>query len=408
MGTRAVELRGVGGIPVTAALELPPGRPAASAVLVSCFACLGQSPGPARLCHALVSRGFAVLRLDFTAPPAGDGAARRPDTVPSVDAVVAAAAWLRERYPPARLLVGHSLGGTAAAAALPRLPEVAALALVSAPSGPEPVLERLSPAAREAREGELALGPGRLRVDRGFLQDIDAARVAQALGGFPGAVLVLHAPEDRYVGLEHARRLVASARRPASLLMLDGADHFLSREADASFAADVLGPWAARHVTPVTEREAPLPQGVVEVHEAGEGHFTQDVRVGRHRLRVDEPLGLGGEDTGPTPYGLLLAALGACTAMTLRMYAARKGWPLEHVHVRLRHDRVHASDCASCETKEGKVDRLERTLTLEGPLTGEQRAKLTEMADRCPVHRTLESEVDVRTELEEDRPHDFA
>jgi len=398
---RAVELQGADGVPVTARLELPPGRPAASAVLVACFACLGPSPGPSRLCHALVSRGFAVLRLDFTAPPPEGGVEGRPDTVPSVDAVVAAAAWLRERYPPARLLVGHSLGGTAAAAALPRLPEVAALALVNAPSGAEVARGLLPPAAREAGEGVVPLGPGRLRLTRGFLHDADAARVARALEGFPGAVLALHAPEDRYVGLEHARRLVASARRPGSLVLLDGADHFLSREADAGFAADVLGPWAARHVTPVTEREAPLSPGVVDVHEAGEGRFAQDVRVGRHRLRVDEPLSLGGEDTGPTPYGLLSAALGACTAMTLRLYATQKGWPLEHVHIRLRHDKVHAQDCAGCEGALKKVDRLERTVKLRGPLTDAQRARLLEIADRCPVHRTLESEVDVRTELEQ-------
>ncbi|MFP2904195.1 OsmC family protein, partial [Pyxidicoccus sp. 3LFB2] len=164
---------------------------------------------------------------------------------------------------------------------------------------------------------------------------------------------------------------------------------------------EVVGAWAARHVTPVTEREAPLPQGVVEVREAGEGRFAQDIRVGRHRLRSDEPLSVGGEDSGPTPYGLLTAALGACTAMTLRMYAARKGWPLEHVHVRLSHDKVHAKDCAECETKNGRVDQLQRSVKLEGPLTEEQRAKLTAIADRCPVHQTLESEVDVRTVLEQ-------
>ncbi len=398
MERRAVELHGADGVPVTAKLELPPGRPAASAVLVACFACLGPSPGPSRLCHALVSRGFAVLRLDFTAPPPEGGVEGRPDTVPSVDAVVAAAAWLRERYPPARLLVGHSLGGTAAAAALPRLPEVAALALVNAPSGAQVPRGLL---ASGAHEGEVPLGPGRLRLTRRFLHDVDEAAVARALAGFPGAVLALHAPEDRYVGLEHARRLVAAARRPGSLVLLDGAAHFLSREVDAGFAADVLGPWAARHVTPVTEREAPLPPGMVDVHEAGEGRFAQDVRVGRHRLRVDEPLSLGGEDTGPTPYGLLSAALGACTAMTLRLYATQKGWPLEHVHVRLRHDKVHAQDCAGCEGAPRKMDRQERTVKLTGPLTDAQRARLVEIADRCPVHRTLESEVDVRTELEQ-------
>ncbi|WP_141589671.1 bifunctional alpha/beta hydrolase/OsmC family protein [Myxococcus sp. AB056] len=398
MGARDVALRGAEGSVVTARLDLPPGRPVASAVRVGCFACLGPSPAPSRLAHALVARGFAVLSLDFTAPVA---AGPRPDTVPSVEAVEAAAAWLRERYPPVRLLVGHSLGGTAAAAALPRLSEVAALALVNAPVGGGPLLERLSPTAREAGEGELDFGPGRLRLTRRFLQDIDEAHLRRALNAFPGELLVLHAPADRYVPLEHARRWMAMARRPASLMLLEGADHFLSHDADAGHAADVLGVWAARQVTPVREREAPLPPGVVEVHEAGEGRFAQDIRVGAHRLRSDEPLSVGGEDTGPTPYGLLTAALGACTAMTLRLYAARKGWPLEHVHVRLSHEKVHAKACEECETKDGKMDRLQRTVKLEGPLTDAQRAALVAIADRCPVHRTLASDVDVHTDVEQ-------
>jgi putative redox protein len=281
------------------------------------------------------------------------------------------------------------------------MPEVAAVALVNAPAGSTGVLAQLKPEARAAGEGELHFGPGRLRLERGFVEDIADARVAQALGGFAGALLVLHAPEDRYVGLESARRLVTSARRPASLVMLDGADHFLSREADATYAAEVLGPWAAREVAPVAEHEAPLPSGVVEVREAGEGHLAQDIRAGLHHLRADEPLSLGGRDTGPTPYGLLAAALGACTSMTVRLYADRKGWPLERVTVRLSHDKVHAKDCADCETREGKVDRLERVVRLEGPLTDEQRARLLHIADLCPVHRTLGSEVDVRTRMED-------
>ncbi|AKQ70469.1 hypothetical protein A176_007381 [Myxococcus hansupus] len=400
MGTRDVTLRGAEGEVATARLDLPPGRAVASAVLVGCFACLGPSPGPSRLAHALVARGFAVLTLDFTSPPS-TGASNRPDTVPSVDAVVAAAAWLRERHPPARLLVGHSLGGTAAAAALPRLPEVAALALVNAPVGGAPVRERLPSPAREAGEGDVDFGPGRLRLTHGFMRDIDEARLRQALGAFPGAVLAMQAPEDRYVSLEHARRWMAMARRSASLMLLEGADHFLSHDADAGFASDILGAWATRQVAPVREREAPLPPGVVEVHEAREGRFAQDIRVGAHRLRSDEPMSVGGEDTGPTPFGLLTAALGACTAMTLRLYAARKGWPLEHVHVRLSHQKVHVKACEECEEKDGKMDQLRRTVKLEGPLTEEQRARLVAIADRCPVHRTLASEVSVRTDEEQ-------
>ncbi|MCY1030228.1 OsmC family protein [Corallococcus sp. BB11-1] len=380
-------------------LELPAGVPVASAVLVSCFACLGHSPGPERLARALVSRGFAVLRLDFTQGPAPGGPAgeARPDTVPSVEAVVAASAWLATRAPAPRLLVGHSLGGTAVVAALPRLPDVAAVALVNAPSGDREVRGLLPPGERDAEEGVLELGPGRLRLRRDFLAAIDGAAVGRALGGFPGALLVMQAPGDRYVTLECARTLVAHARRPASLVVLDGADHFLSRPEDAACAADLLGAWAARHVAPVGEREAPLAEGQVEVREAAEGGLAQDIRVGSHRLRADEPLTLGGRDSGPTPYGLLAAALGACTAMTVRMYAERHGWPLTRVRVRLAHDTVHAKDCAECESRVGRVDRLERFVRLEGPLTDEQRARLLHVADLCPVHRTLESKVDVRT-----------
>lgn len=378
-------------------LELPPGAPAASAVLVSCFACLGRSPGPERLARALVSRGFAVLRLDFTQVPESARARGHPDTTPSVDTVVAACAWLGAHAPVPRLLVGHSLGGTAVAAALPRLPDVAAVALVNAPAGAKDVLTLLSPRERAAGEGSLRLEPGWLRLQRGFVAAIDGAAVAQALGAFPGALLVMHAPEDRYVGLDNARRLVTCARRPASLVMLDGADHLLTREEDAAFAADVLGPWAARHVAPVREREEPLPEGQVEVREASEGGLAQDIRVGPHWLRADEPLALGGQDSGPTPYGLLEAALGACTSMTVRMYADRQGWPLTRVRVRLSHDQVHAKDGAECESRVGRVDRLERLVRLEGPLTEEQRARLLHIAEVCPVHRTLESKVDVRT-----------
>ncbi|RKH27974.1 bifunctional alpha/beta hydrolase/OsmC family protein [Corallococcus sp. CA031C] len=391
MPGKAISFPGGGG-----SLELPSGAPVASAVLVSCFACLGHSPGPARLARSLVSRGFAVLRLDFTEGPAqgGDGG---PDTVPSVDAVVAASVWLAAHARVPRLLVGHSLGGTAVVASLPRLPDVAAVALVNAPAGANEVRALLPPGERDAAESSFMLGPGRLRLGRDFLTAIDEAAVAKALGAFPGALLVLHAPEDRYVALDSARRWVTGARRPASLVMLDGADHFLSRPEDAAYAADVLGPWAARHVAPVREREAPLPEGQVEVREASEGGLAQDIRVGTHRLRADEPLTLGGQDSGPTPYGLLAAALGACTSMTVRMYADRHGWPLERVRVRLDHDRVHAKDCAECESRVGRVDGLERRVRLEGPLTDEQRTRLLHIADLCPVHRTLESKVDVRT-----------
>jgi len=137
----------------------------------------------------------------------------------------------------------------------------------------------------------------------------------------------------------------------------------------------------------------------VIVEDAPTGAFTEIVRAGKHELTADEPEAVGGNDRGPGPYELLLAALGTCTAMTIRMYARQKGWPLEKVTVRLNHARVHAEDCATCETREGKIDRMERVLSFEGPLTDQQRQRLLEIANKCPVHRTLTSEIMIPTRL---------
>lgn len=390
MGGKSVRFRGARGDTLEALLELPVGPPVGCALFIHCFECGTGSVADSHISRALALEGLAVLRFDLT----------RPGYIPTVEDVAAAAAWMREKLQAPRLLIGDSLGGPALARALPQVPEAAALVLINAPAGSGPVLKVLGRDAVARGEGELRLGNRRIPLTHAFLADLSEARVAEALGGFEGALLVLHALRDVFVPLAEARKWVAAARRPASLVTLEGADHFLSREEDARFAASMLGAWAARYVAePVAASR--LPSGVVEVHEAGAGRFTQDVHAGGHRLRVDEPRDMGGDDTGPSPYGLLAAALGACTAMTLRLYADQKGWPLERVGVRLSHAKVHAQDCATCAKKEGRVDRIDREVVLEGPLDARQRARLLEIADRCPVHRTLASEVDVRTRLEE-------
>lgn len=387
-----VTFRGARGEALEASLERPVGSPVACALFVHCLDCGPDARAADPLARALTRQGLAVLRFDLARPRGEEG-----DTAtPSVDDVVAAVDWLREHFHGPRVLLGDSLGGLALASVLPRLPEAEALATLNAPAGGERLLKLLGPEAMERGEGTLRLGARRVRLTRGFLEDVSEARVAEALGGFDGALLVLHATRDVFVPLEEARKLAGAARRPASLVTLEGADHFLSREEDARFAAEVLGAWATRYgAGPVAA--PPLPQGVVEVREVGTGRFAQEVLTGVHRLRVDEPGELGGDDTGPTPYALLAAALGACSAMTLRVYARRHGLPLERVLVRLRHDKVHAQDCIDCETEEGKVDLISREVVLEGPLSAEERARLLEMADRCPVHRTLEQGLRVRT-----------
>jgi putative redox protein len=214
-------------------------------------------------------------------------------------------------------------------------------------------------------------------------------------------LLVLHSPIDQTVGIENAARIFEAAFHPKSFVSLDQADHLLSNPRDSRYVGRVIAGWAARFLELDVEEPAlpPPPEGAVVVSTGAAG-YTSGVQIGRHRLIADEPRSVGGADLGPAPYDFLLAGLGACTGMTLRMYADRKQWPLEGVDVQLRHAKIHAADCADCETKDGKIDRIERTITLSGPLDAEQRARLLEIADRCPVHRTLHSEIEIVTHLE--------
>jgi putative redox protein len=285
-------------------------------------------------------------------------------------------------------------------ATAPRVAEARGVAVIGAPADPEHVT-RLFAGARaeieERGEAEVELAGRRFRIRRELLEDLAESRLEDGIRGMKKGLLVLHSPVDQVVGIDNATKIFTAARHPKSFVSLDRADHLLTRAEDAEYAAGVIAAWAERFVPPAGE-EAAADQGEVVVRENGAGPFAQDVFAGPHRLSADEPPSVGGRDTGPTPYGLLLAALGACTSMTMRMYARRKELPLERVTVRLRHEKIHARDCEECETREGKIDRIEREIAIEGPeLDPAQRARLLEIADRCPVHRTLHSEVRIET-----------
>jgi putative redox protein len=396
------------GASLAARLELPDGRPVAAALFAHCFTCSKDSHAAARVSRALARRGVAVLRFDFTGLGGSGGDFASTDFTSNVDDLLAAVEALRARTLAPQLLIGHSLGGAAVLAAAARVPEATAVATIAAPADPAHVLGQLGPdLARIAAdgEGEVAIAGRAFRIRRSFVEDIGAHRLADAVTGLRKALLVLHAPRDAVVGIDNATRIFVAARHPKSFVSLDDADHLLTREADADYVAGVLAAWASRYVgvaarpADAPARLEPLAPGVVEVAETRAGTFTERVRVGRHVLPADEPEGAGGTDTGPGPYDYVLAGLGACTAMTLRLYADRKAWPLERVAVRLRHSRIHAEDCADCETKVGLVDHIERAITVEGPLDAAQRARLQEIADKCPVHRTLTSEIKIGTTL---------
>jgi uncharacterized OsmC-like protein/alpha-beta hydrolase superfamily lysophospholipase len=393
---------------LAARLDRPEGEPRACALFAHCFTCSKDTFAASRISRGLAERGMAVLRFDFTGLGGSEGEFANSNFSSNIDDLVAAADHLREHHQAPKLLIGHSLGGAAVLAAAHRVQEAVAVATIAAPSDPGHVARLLAPARAEIErrgEAEVTLGGRSFRVRRQFLDDVAGHQLGDHIARLDKALILFHAPRDEIVGIENASHIFTAARHPKSFVSLDDADHLLTRRADAAYVAEVLAAWASRYLpTTEIEQERP-PDGEVVVAETGEGRFAQRIRVGSHELRADEPASVpGGLDTGPGPYDYLLAGLGACTSMTLRLYAERKELPLGPVEVRLRHDKIHAKDCEDCETREeGRLDQIERTLTLPGPLDDAQRQRLQEIADKCPVHRTLTSEVKIRTALAKPR-----
>ena len=400
MRTRKVEFAGSQGSALAARLELPEGRPRGYALLAHCFTCGKDQVAATRIARALTEFGIAVLRFDFTGLGGSGGDFGSTDFSSNIDDLVLAADYLRANFEAPSLLIGHSLGGAAAVAAKHRIPEVRAVATIAAPADPSHVLGLLAgnrPEIERRGEAEVSLAGRTFRIRRQFLSDISAQPQAKRIAQLGAALLVMHSPTDEVVSIDNARRIFDTARHPKSFVALDRTDHLLTKPADAEYAATVLAAWASRYALDLADRPGGGTQaeGYVVVDEDGNGSLGQRITAGRHVLTADEPVPIGA-DRGPSPYDLLLAAFGACTSMTVRMYADRQQWPLEHVTVRLRHSRIHAKDCADCETRVGMLDRIDRTIEFDGDLDDDQRRRLLEIADKCPVHRTLGSEIDIR------------
>jgi len=391
---------------LAARLDRPVGALRCTALFAHCFTCSKDVFAASRIAAGLAEAGIGVLRFDFTGLGHSDGEFANTNFSSNVADLVAAAGHLRATLEAPRLLVGHSLGGAAVLAAAAEIPECSAVATIGAPADPGHVahlLEDARPEIEAVGEAEVWLAGRSFRIKRQFLDDIAGARLEQRISRLGRALAIFHAPRDEIVGIDNASRIFLAAKHPKSFISLDDADHLLSDRADASYVARVLSAWADRYLPASTggAAAAAAAPGEVLVGESGEGRFTQAIVAGPHLLRADEPEQAGGLGSGPTPYDLLLAGLGACTSMTLRMYAERKGLALERIAVRLRHDKIHADDCADCETRVGQVDRIEREVLLAGNLSDAERQRLLEIADKCPVHRTLTQEVKIRTRLGE-------
>jgi len=369
-----------------------------------CFTCSKDLGAVRRASRKLRDLGLAVLRFDFTGLGNSEGDFANEDFSSNVDDLIAAAGALRQRGLAPELLIGHSLGGAAVLAAAAEIPETRAVATIGAPSDVAHVahLFRESLDDIEADGEACVLLAGReFKVRKSFVDDLAEHRLLERVRGLGRALLVLHSPQDDTVGIDHARKIYEAARHPKSFVSLDGADHLLSDSRDSEYVATIIAAWASRYIAePEREGRPALGDGEVLVRSLAGSRFGQEVLAGPNRILADEPAKVGGDDAGLDPYELLLASLGACTSMTLRMYADRKGLDLQSVSVRLKHDRIHASDCEDCaDHANGRIDRIERKIELTGTLTEEQRARMLEIADRCPVHRTLLNDKTIPTRL---------
>jgi uncharacterized OsmC-like protein/alpha/beta superfamily hydrolase len=392
---------------LAALLDLPEDEtPIAFALFAHCFTCTKNIIAAANIARALSRQRIAVLRFDFTGLGESMGEFAETTFSSQISDLVAAARFLEENYEAPKILIGHSLGGTAVLHAAARISSTKAVVTIAAPCHPRHVADLLENSREEIeRSGQatvmIAGRPFTIRKE--FIDDIEAQNPRDVIRRLDTALLVMHSPRDRIVGIDNAADIYQSARHPKSFISLDPADHLLSRKEDSRYAGDMIAAWARRYLDVFEKESVPLPEATdnrVTVRTGMEGFRTEMFARGK-ALVADEPEELGGTGQGPTPYDYLLAALGSCTSMTVQMYARRKKWPLEAAVVRLDHRKVHAEDCAHCEEPQRRIDRFERELDLIGPLTDEQRLRLLEIAEKCPVHRTLKAEPVIETRLRE-------
>ena len=403
MPTEKITFKGHNGDMLAARLDLPANGVQATAIFAHCFTCSKDIAAAKRISSYLAAMNIAVLRFDFTGLGHSEGEFANTSFTSNVDDLLLAARYLDDNHQAPTLLVGHSLGGAAVLKAAKDLPSVKAVATIGAPADPGHVIHNFGASLDEIEKqgsAEVSLAGRPFTISKDFVDDVRMSELTGSISTMKKALLVLHSPVDQTVGIENASEIFIAAKHPKSFVTLDNADHLVTSAEDAEYVASVIAAWATKYLE-LKKPASPIgaPEGVVRSEEADKNGFLQDICSGpKHHTLADEPIAYGGTDLGMSPFNFLSAGLAACTSMTMRMYARRKGWPVDHIAVDVIHDKIHASECETCETQDGKIDQFKRVITLEGDLTEEQRTRLLEIADKCPVHKTLHAEVKVTTE----------
>lgn len=370
------------------------------AIFAHCFTCSQNFKAPSTISNMLMQLGIAVLSFDFTGLGNSEGEFEDTEFSSNVEDLISAYTFLSTTYQAPQMLIGHSLGGTAVIFAAARLDHIKAVVTIGSPSNPQHVKKLFqSDLHTIQREGsaEVSIGGRNFKIGKGFLDDLENKNLTELLPEMRKAFLFLHSPQDEIVSIDNAAELYMSAHHPKSFISLDGADHLLSEESESKYAGEIISSWSKKYF-PMEMEENDLKGHQVKVRLFGES-YTSEIKTPFHHLIADEPTAVGGANLGPTPYDLLMASLGSCTAMTLKMYAQRKKWKLDEIVVFLDHDKLHKEDSTEFDKPDSKVNRFTRSLEIKGELTPEMKVKLLEIADKCPVHRTLQEEILIETKF---------
>ncbi len=401
MRTQKVTFTNQSGEELSARLEMPVNQhPHTFALFAHCFTCNKNLAAVRNISRALTIKGFAVLRFDFTGLGESEGDFADTNFSSNIQDLEQAARFLAEHYSAPEILIGHSLGGAAVIRAAMNMAEVKAVATIGAPFDPEHVSHLLESSREEIERNGVAkvnIGGRGFTVKKQFLEDIQNNKCIDEIKSLDKGLLIMHSTQDRVVSIDNAAKIYHAAMHPKSFISLDGADHLLSTKEDSSYAGDLIGCWAKKFIDlPKKEKLNAIKEVAVRLGHEG---FTTDIMARKHGLTADEPESVGGNDFGPSPYELLSAGLGACTAMTLQMYARRKKWDLQEVIVHLEHYKDYAEDMANTGEEKSKIDHFNRLIELKGQLDQEQKDRLLEIANKCPVHRTMNAPVAVNTRL---------
>lgn len=403
MKSQKIKFTNNDGLTLSARLELPiDTKPHAYAIFAHCFTCSKNLKAVGNISRALTQNGIAVLRFDFTGLGQSEGEFSDTNFSSNVSDLISAYEYLKNNHEAPDILIGHSLGGAAVLAASLKLEEVKAVVTIGAPFQPGHVKHLIQDEydkIEEEGEATVSIGGRPFKIKKQFIEDIEEADFENEIANLNKPLLILHSPQDMIVPIDNAAKIYKAAKHPKSFVTLDKSDHLLSNQEDSLYAGELISSWSKKYIP---KPEPPSIDAIKKVAaRIGEEGYTTEIEAGIHHLLADEPESVGGNDLGATPYDLLASALGACTSMTLRMYADRKGWDLKEVKTHLQHSKIHSEDCNSCENKPAKLDHIERIIELEGDLSGEQRERLLEIADKCPVHRTLNSEIKIDSKLYE-------